>query len=64
MDGTTTAQVEAGWRRIGTVVGNAGTAEFTFILQQFQARVGDIVALGMEVPDAAYSGRSRIDVTP
>lgn len=43
-----------GWRKIGTVVGNAGTFEFTFILKHFEARVGDIVALGMEVPDDAY----------
>jgi len=50
------------WRPIGTVVGNAGTSEFTFILKQFQAKVGDIVALGMEVPDGTYSARSRIYV--
>lgn len=50
------------WRPVGTVVGNAGTGEFTFILKQFQARVGDIVALGMEVPDGAYEARSRIYV--
>src|SRR5688500_2101335 len=35
---------------VGTVVGNAGTSEFTFILKHFQPRVGDIVALTMEVP--------------
>jgi DNA helicase HerA-like ATPase len=51
-----------GWRQIGTVVGNAGTSEFTFILKQFQARVGDIVALGMEVPDSEYESRIRIYV--
>lgn len=51
-----------GWRPVGTVVGNAGTAEFTFILRQFQARVGDIVALGMDVPDVSYEGQSRIYV--
>lgn len=50
------------WRKIGTVVGNAGTSEFTFILRQYQARVGDIVALGMEVPDSNYSGQTRIYV--
>lgn len=50
------------WRKVGTVVGNAGTAEFTFILRQFQARVGDIVALAMEVPDASYGDRNRIYV--
>ncbi len=51
-----------GWRKIGTVVGNAGTAEFTFILKHFEARVGDIVALGMQIPDSAYQGRTRIYV--
>ncbi|WP_448208602.1 ATP-binding protein [Azospirillum sp. sgz302134] len=51
-----------GWRPVGTVVGNAGTAEFTFILRQFQARVGDIVALGMDVPDGSYNRQTRIYV--
>lgn len=51
-----------GWRPVGTVVGNAGIAEFTFILRQFQARVGDIVALGMEVPDGSYENQARIYV--
>lgn len=51
-----------GWRKVGTVVGNAGVAEFTFILKQFEARVGDIVALGMEAPDGVYESRSRIYV--
>ena len=50
------------WRKVGTVVGNAGTTEFTFILRQFQSRVGDIVALGMDVPDRAYNEQSRIYV--
>lgn len=53
---------ESGWRSIGTVVGNAGTSEFTFILRQFQARVGDIVALGMDVPGDSYDAQSRIYV--
>ena len=53
---------QTGWRKIGTVVGNAGTGEYTFILRQFEARVGDIVALGMDVPDAAYQGQSRMYV--
>lgn len=51
-----------GWRSVGTVVGNAGTTEFTFILRQFQARVGDIVALQMEIPADGYSARSKIYV--
>lgn len=52
----------AAWRPVGTVVGNAGTSEFTFILRQFQARVGDIVALAMAVPDGSYHGQNRIYV--
>lgn len=51
-----------GWRPVGTVVGNAGTSEFTFILRQFQARVGDIVALSMEIPADGYAARDRIYV--
>jgi len=50
------------WRRIGTVVGNAGTSEFTFILKQFQANVGDIISLGMEVPADGFASRNRIYV--
>lgn len=53
---------EQGWRAVGTVVGNAGIAEFTFILKQFQARVGDIVALGMDVPDGSFTEPTRIYV--
>lgn len=52
----------AAWRQVGTVVGNAGTAEFTFILRQFQARVGDIVALRLDVPDSAYTAQTSIYV--
>jgi len=51
-----------GWRRVGTVVGNAGTSEFTFILRQFQAKVGDIVALSMDVPDGTYAAQTQIYV--
>ncbi len=50
-----TEEENSGWRKIGTVVGNAGTSEFTFILKQLQARVGDIVALRLEVPDNNYT---------
>jgi DNA helicase HerA-like ATPase len=35
---------------IGTVVGNAGTSEFTFILERLRGTVGDIVAVPLEVP--------------
>lgn len=51
-----------GWRSVGTVVGNAGTSEFTFILRQYQAKVGDIVALRMEIPDNDYLTRDEIYV--
>ena len=50
------------WQPVGTVVGNAGTVEFTFILKPFQARVGDVVALDMEVPGDAYGGQARLSV--
>jgi len=50
------------WRAVGTIVGNAGTSEFTFILKQFQAKVGDIIGLRMEVPDGGYSTVKRIYV--
>ena len=50
------------WRPVGTVVGNAGTAEYTFILRQYQAKVGDIVALGMRIPDNDYSDQNEICV--
>ena len=50
------------WQPVGTVVGNAGTSEFTFILKHFKARVGDVVALSMEVPAGNYSGQTRLCV--
>lgn len=64
MDDTSSAVSEelAQWRAVGTVVGNAGIAEFTFILKQFQARVGDIVALGMEIPTDQPEKQARIYV--
>src|SRR5215470_7186965 len=54
--------VEQDWRPVGTVVGNACVAEFTFILKHFQACVGDIVALGMGVPDGSFTEQTRIYV--
>jgi DNA helicase HerA-like ATPase len=53
---------EKAWTPVGTVVGNAGTSEFTFILQQNRARVGDIIALSMDVPDDAYENQDYICV--
>lgn len=60
--GETEATQGTEWVPIGTVVGNAGTSEFTFILQQYRARVGDIVALSMNVPDDNYQGQQKISV--
>jgi len=48
------------WPSIGTMVGDASTAEFTFILRSFKSRVGDVVAVPMEVPNEDYSGRANI----
>ncbi|HEY4198097.1 MAG TPA: ATP-binding protein [Mucilaginibacter sp.] len=61
-DTETFLEAETAWPAIGTVVGNAGTGEFTFILKQFKARVGDIVALSMNMPDISYAGESQIYV--
>lgn len=56
------AEQNSEWRHVGTVVGNAGIAEYSFILQQYQAKVGDIVALRMQIPASQSSGRSEIYV--
>ena len=53
---------EDSWRHVGTVVGNAGIGEYTFILQQYQAKVGDIVAVRMEVPGGDHKSRREIYV--
>lgn len=50
------------WGLIGTVVGNASTSEFSFILKSYKSRVGDLVAVRMEVPDEAYDGTREITV--
>jgi DNA helicase HerA-like ATPase len=50
------------WTPIGTVVGNASTNEFTFILKSFKSRVGDLVAVRIEVPDEAREGTQAIYV--
>lgn len=50
------------WTPIGTVVGNATTSEFSFILKSFKSRVGDLVAVRMEVPDEARAGTQGIYV--
>ena len=55
-----TPDLSDGWPSIGTIVGDASTGEFTFILRSFKSRVGDIVAVPMEVPNEDYSGEQRI----
>jgi DNA helicase HerA-like ATPase len=39
-----------GWTRIGTVVGDASTGSYTFILRSLHGKLGDIVATQVEVP--------------
>jgi hypothetical protein len=50
------------WIPIGTVVGNASTSEFTFILKSFKSRVGDLISVKMEVPDDTRTGTHTIHV--
>ena len=50
------------WIPIGTVVGNASTSEFTFILKSFKSRVGDLISVKMEVPDDTRTGTHTIRV--
>jgi len=50
------------WMPIGTVVGNASTSEFTFILKSFKSRVGDLISVKMEVPDDTRTGTHTIHV--
>lgn len=44
------------WPRIGTVVGEASTGNYTFILRSLEGKLGDIVATRVEVP-VAQGGR-------
>ncbi len=50
----------AAWPSIGTIVGDASTVEFTFILRSFKSRVGDIVAIPMHVPSRDYQSKDDI----
>jgi DNA helicase HerA-like ATPase len=50
------------WKPIGTVVGNASTSEFSFILKSYQSRVGDLIAVKMEAPDEGRTGTQTIYV--
>jgi len=50
------------WKPIGTVVGNASTSEYAFILKSFQSRVGDLVVVKMQSPDEGRTGTQTIYV--
>ncbi len=50
------------WTRIGTVVGNTSTGQYTFILQSLKARVGDIVATRVQVPTGDANGTRQVVV--
>lgn len=52
----------ASWTRIGTVVGNTSTGKYTFILRSFQAKLGDIVATRVEVPEAPGAAQRIVTV--
>lgn len=51
-----------GWTCIGTVVGNTSTGKYSFILRSFQAKLGDIVATRVEIPDTHLSIRRTVTV--
>jgi DNA helicase HerA-like ATPase len=59
---TTEPDVGDAWREIGTVVGSAGTTDFTFVLKSFKATIGDIVAVVMEVPEHGKQDNREICV--
>ncbi|MBY0332280.1 MAG: ATP-binding protein [Acetobacteraceae bacterium] len=68
MDGSTAGKssktkeaggVPTSWTRIGTVVGDASTSGYSFILRSLQGKLGDIVATQVEVP-AATDGTKRL----
>jgi len=44
-------KIKKEWLQIGTVVGNASTSEYSFILKSFKSRVGDLIAVCMKVPN-------------
>lgn len=46
--------------KVGTVVGNTSPQEFSFILKSFSAKLGDLVAVEMEVPSADGQGREKV----
>jgi DNA helicase HerA-like ATPase len=46
------------WPRIGTVVGEASTGSYSFILRSLEGKLGDIVATKVEVPVSSAGGRA------
>jgi DNA helicase HerA-like ATPase len=53
-----TEQIAVQWPRIGTVVGEASTGSYSFILRSFEGKLGDIVATKVEVPITTGGGRA------
>jgi DNA helicase HerA-like ATPase len=53
-----TDQIAIQWPRIGTVVGEASTGSYSFILRSFEGKLGDIVATRVEVPVAMSGSRA------
>lgn len=47
----TAGEDDNSWKVIGTVIGNASTDSYTFILRSLQAKLGDIVACKIDVPN-------------
>ncbi|MDE2925983.1 MAG: ATP-binding protein [Acidobacteriota bacterium] len=45
---------------IGTVVGNTSPQEFRFFLKSFTAKLGDLVAVRMEIPSADGKGKDPV----
>jgi len=46
--------------QIGTVVGNTSPQEFRFFLKSYAAKLGDLVSVDMEIPEAQGQGRKRV----
>ncbi len=50
------------WPRIGTVVGEASTGRYSFILRSMEAKLGDIVATRVDVPVSSLKGKATATV--
>jgi DNA helicase HerA-like ATPase len=50
------------WTCIGTVVGNTSTGKYSFILRSLQAKLGDIVATRVEVPEGQAGSQTTVTV--